>query len=65
MGSNLVDGSNENFFVGQSPSAIVATGDYDGDGKTDAAIFRSSEGNWQIRNSSKKDEIEIRSCSHR
>jgi hypothetical protein len=34
------------------PNDLLAIGDYDGDGKSDLAVFRPSDGNWYINQSS-------------
>ena len=34
------------------PTDVPLVGDFDGDGKTDLAVFRPEEGGWYVRHSS-------------
>ena len=46
-------GTTTSYSLGSNASGDVPSpGDYDGDGKTDAAIYRNSTGNWIIKRSS-------------
>ena len=52
----LSGGGSYNVSLGQAGD-IATAGDFDGDGKTDSAVYRPSEGTWYIRQSSDQNVI--------
>jgi uncharacterized delta-60 repeat protein len=46
------NGANDDFTLARFQAEQAARFDYDGDGRSDISVFRPSEGNWYIQNSS-------------
>jgi uncharacterized delta-60 repeat protein len=46
------NGANDDFTLARFQAEQIARFDYDGDGRSDISVFRPSEGNWYIQNSS-------------
>jgi uncharacterized delta-60 repeat protein len=46
------NGANDDFTLARFQAEQTARFDYDGDGRSDISVFRPSEGNWYIQNSS-------------